>query len=372
MATRGKVAPVLILLTSALTLASSQAEENDPCTMQSGAPGTCRAIQSCPSVMESFRQNRPVHCGFKGRTPIVCCPEDPAEAVLGPILDVSPPKVNFECGVRATKDVFIPLPSPSESRRRKRTIVGGVISERNTWPWMALLGEVQRDLTFDWLCAGTLINDQWVLTAAHCFDKRNPDVVRLAEHDYSTTADDAVHVDFTIIEKVIYPDYTFPQAHHDLALLKLDKKVVFQKFIRPVCLPWGLESTADLTGRNVTATGWGATVHGGTGSSVLREVVVTVFPASTCDRLYKELVNYNRIWPQGIGEETLCAGEVDGGKDACQGDSGGPAVYANDLEVYTITGVISNGYGCGNKDFPGLYANIRHADYLAWIRKIAF
>lgn len=59
-------------------------------------------------------------------------------------------------------------------------------------------------------------------------------------------------------------------------------------------------------------------VAGGVGSSVLREVQVTVFPSSTCASRYEELVNYDRIWPQGIGEETLCAGEVDGGKDACQ------------------------------------------------------
>ncbi|XP_069980481.1 venom protease [Penaeus vannamei] len=372
MARREKVASLAVLLVSALRLVSPQAAENDPCQMESGAPGTCRAIESCPSVLESFRQNRPVHCGFSGRIPIVCCPEDPAEAVLGPILDVSPPKVNFECGVRSLKEVFIPLPETVSSRRRKRTIVGGVISDRNTWPWMALLGEVQGDLTFDWLCAGSLINDQWVLTAAHCFDRNNPNVVRLGEHDYSSTADDAQHEDFTVIEKVIYPNYTFPEAHHDLALLKLDKKVVLRKYILPVCLPWGLESSADLTGRNVTTTGWGATAHGGVGSSVLREVQVTVFPSSTCASRYKELVNYDRIWPQGIGEETLCAGEVDGGKDACQGDSGGPAVYANDLEIYTIAGVVSKGYGCGNKEFPGLYASTRHAEYLAWIRKIAF
>lgn len=53
-------------------------------------------------------------------------------------------------------------------------------------------------------------------------------MVRLGEHDYSSTDDNAEHEDFTVIEKVIYPNYTFPEAHHDLALLKLDKKVAFQ------------------------------------------------------------------------------------------------------------------------------------------------
>lgn len=69
----------------------------------------------------------------------------------------------------------------------------------------------------------------WSNSSNSCaFFFSNPNVVRLGEHDYSSTADDAQHEDFTVIEKVIYPNYTFPEAHHDLALLKLDKKVVLR------------------------------------------------------------------------------------------------------------------------------------------------
>lgn len=55
-----------------------------------------------------------------------------------------------------------------------------------------------------------------------------------------------------------------------------------------------------------------------------------------------------------------------------QGDSGGPLVTKDARGHYVLAGIISRGYGCGHKDYPGLYANLRHPPYLAWIKRVAF
>lgn len=55
-----------------------------------------------------------------------------------------------------------------------------------------------------------------------------------------------------------------------------------------------------------------------------------------------------------------------------QGDSGGPLVSQDSSGNYVLAGVVSRGYGCGHKDYPGLYANLRYQPYLAWIKKVAF
>merc|ERR1712176_944642 len=55
-----------------------------------------------------------------------------------------------------------------------------------------------------------------------------------------------------------------------------------------------------------------------------------------------------------------CAGKVEGNKvyDSCNGDSGGPIVKYNDGAPDVQVGVVSFGEGCGNKDYPGVYAKV--------------
>ena len=56
-----------------------------------------------------------------------------------------------ECG--------LPAISPNVMSR----IVGGVEAVPHSWPWMVSL-----QAGGDHFCGGSLINNQWVLSAAHC------------------------------------------------------------------------------------------------------------------------------------------------------------------------------------------------------------
>lgn len=73
---------------------------------------------------------------------------------------------------------------------------------------------------------------------------------------------------------------------------------------------------------------------------------------------------YNRVTAHMI-----CGGNP--GEDTCQGDSGGPliAIVENDIgtQKYTLIGVTSWGYGCGEVNKPGVYAEV--ADYINWIKQ---
>ena len=51
------------------------------------------------------------------------------------------------------------------------------------------------------------------------------DTVRLGEHDYNDDNDGADHQDIKVAETVYFPDFTSPEAYHDLALLKLTSTV---------------------------------------------------------------------------------------------------------------------------------------------------
>ncbi|XP_066951878.1 trypsin-like isoform X2 [Macrobrachium rosenbergii] len=346
-----------------------------PCIAKGGGRGRCTEFSECPGIRDTFRTNPPANCGFNGTSPIVCCP---AEASGGSTLDISPPSSSSiaACGRSAVKSIFPRFKRAKEFAApldvtARPPVVGGFETQRNAWPWMALIGVKEED-SFDWFCGGVLISDQWVLTAAHCLDTKVPTTVRLGEHNYESASDDANEEDFEISQMVRHPNYSFPVAYHDLALLQLSPKVILKRYISPVCLPWGDEVLKNLTGRTVKLTGWGDTQFAGKPSPALQEVDVTMFPISTCQRAYSTLRQSKIHWPRGIGQETVCAGHKQGGRDACQGDSGGPLTYQGEEGKYFLSGIVSTGYGCGNKDFPGIYANVLHAPHLAWIKKVAF
>ncbi|XP_064081880.1 trypsin-like [Macrobrachium nipponense] len=329
-----------------------------------------------------FRKNHLPTVVFQRELPRSCVAPVEEAASGDSTLDISTPSSSSitTCGRSAVKFISSRFERARELPKRfaallditaRPPVVGGFESQRNAWPWMALIG-IKKEDGFDWFCGGVLINDQWVLTAAHCLDTRVPTTVRLGEHNYESENDDANVEDFEISQLVRHPNYSFPVAYHDLALLQLSTKVILKRYISPVCLPWGAEILRNLTGRTVKLTGWGDTQFAGRPSPALQEVDVTMFPISTCQNAYSTLRQSRVHWPRGIGQETVCAGHEQGGRDACQGDSGGPLTYQGDEEKYFLSGIVSTGYGCGNKDFPGIYANVLHAPHLAWIKKVAF
>ncbi|XP_076044483.1 anionic trypsin-2-like isoform X4 [Oratosquilla oratoria] len=330
------------------------------------------------------------------------------------VTDVSPPSVSFICGTRpqipitfglARRFVESPIARPnfrseivkkfdgdpdlrpltpsslgsllpqqadfSSFRPDSYTVqvYNGVVSIKSSWPWMALLGE-ENNPRAPWFCDGVLINEQWVLTAAHCIIEKVPHVVRLGEHDLSSTHA-SNHQDYYVKKFVFHPDYDHKQVYHDLALIQLKQRVSITGSIRPVCLPWG-SHPLPATGSLLTLTGWGGTYYNGPRSDVLQEASLYLLPASKCVAGYSTLHDYAQKYPKGITSDLLCIGDTDGqGQDACQGDSGGPVMHRRNNKYY-LSGIVSLGYGCGKPEFPGIYASVHHSPDLAWIKRVAF
>ena len=88
-------------------------------------------------------------------------------------------------------------------------VVGGKTATLNSWPWAAAFFA---NFTFDGgkfqnVCGGTLINKDYVLTAAVCFYDEDyaPTMVRLADLDITTDSDGANHQDFMIQKAIKHP-----------------------------------------------------------------------------------------------------------------------------------------------------------------------
>ena len=109
-----------------------------------------------------------------------------------------------------------------------------------------------------WTCGAVLISERYMLTAAHCLLGGRPQVVRLGALNLtSTSAGDPQ--EYLIEEVVQHPQYRHPLVYHDLALLRLDRRVRFSEHVKPFCLYDGRRS---LVGEVSHVSGWGATEFG--------------------------------------------------------------------------------------------------------------
>ena len=251
-------------------------------------------------------------------------------------------------------------------------------------PWVALVGKKSSYGTVRWDCGATLLSHSLVMIAAHCINKEKISqlVVRLGEHDTTTTLD-GQHHDVSVANVSVHPDYRrFPSMVSDMALLRLKENVRFSADIWPACLP---ESDVK-PGTNVTLLGFGSHEVLAPMSTTLYEANLTVLDDGKCEkRLKQKQHSFQKSYRKGLPGTILCANgsmTAEGVMgDACQGDSGGPLLqtvmmfkYDKHTGPWQITkhqviGVVSAGIGCGSPTFPGLYTEV--SKFTSWILKTA-
>eukprot|EP00794_Sanderia_malayensis_P005553 gene5553-6238_t len=166
-------------------------------------------------------------------------------------------------------------------------VIGGVEAEAHSWPWSVAL------LRFGgYFCGGTLIDEQWVLSAAHCIYGREdqPQFIQavLGEHDRSVNG--KTEQKFDVAKIIPHANYDSRTLDNDIAMIKLKEKVVLKKdkFGNPdkvglACLPKQGE-TADIKDL-CFITGWGKTKGDGTSSQVLMEAQMPTVTNEKCKKL---------------------------------------------------------------------------------------
>lgn len=232
---------------------------------------------------------------------------------------------------------------PDQSR-----IVGGGPADKGSWPFI-----VRLKFGRNYLCAGSLIDGETVITAAHCCDgfKYSDYEIFLNDHYYSKLDEKEVKVSLTKME--YHSAFSWNSFKNDICVLTLDRDVTNYlpdgnnfPCLPPINHSWKTNTVC-------YAAGWGLTKEWGSIATELQSVDIWTFDDEQCAKQQDH-----------HAKEMICAGKIGGGQDACQGDSGGPLLCEIDGNV-VLAGITSWGIGCARAGNPGEWSKV--SNYISWL-----
>ena len=229
-------------------------------------------------------------------------------------------------------------------------IVGGEEAGATDAPWQVSLRNFLGGISH--FCGGSIIAQDWVVTAAHCLDGLSVLQYDVMAGQHNIHLPDP-HQQVRLVSRgIIHPNYTWDDKEFDIGLIKLASPLKLTDYVQPVPLA---EVRDPPAGGECEATGWGVTQEDGMFlAGNLRKVTIPLVSDEDCFQIYQYLMRDNMI----------CAGET--GKDSCSGDSGGPLVCPlGSGGAPVLTGVTSWGQGCGRPGKPGVYTEVAY--FSSWI-----
>lgn len=228
-------------------------------------------------------------------------------------------------------------------------VVNGENATPHSWPWQISLRVNGRHI-----CGGSLIDREWVVTAAHCVDRNpRPSGYTVVVGAHRRTGSTQVQRTFRLRQLFKHEGFSMRNLRNDVALLQLAGSISPSPKVNTVCLP--ASGSRIPAGSQCYITGWGRTVGGGNAADVLQQAMLPVASHRDCSRVNGRLLPVDE-------RSMVCAGRQ--GKGGCQGDSGGPFV-CNERGRWVLRGAVSWGHSQCRTDHYTVFARV--SSFISWI-----
>lgn len=249
-------------------------------------------------------------------------------------------------------------------------IANGYAAIEGDWPWHAGLFMNVANRLPEYICGGTIISENFVITAAHCTVPNrillaaNDLVVKLGLHNRTGPSEHTRMYD--VVEIIRHEAFNKDNLRNDVALLRMADDIVFSDYIQPVCLwPVSMNDLSSILKDRGYVVGWGKG-HTNKIAEILQEATVAAVDYETCLKSNPKHFHKHLSWDKS----SYCAGNQNQ-TNVCDGDSGGGMFY-NIGSSWYIRGLVSTGVrpvgdsACNPKEYV-IFSDIPY--YLEWISK---
>ncbi|KAK3580434.1 hypothetical protein CHS0354_035476 [Potamilus streckersoni] len=230
-----------------------------------------------------------------------------------------------------------------QETERSPKIIGGVVSSKADWPWQVAIFTYQNDVMKPvFLCGGTLIQTDVILTAAHCLASPSvkPDQLLVVAGEYDRTIEEGTEQTRSVINITLHPIYVGNSPlldGNDIAIVQLNESVLVTEHVKPI--PRVTNDVAQVkASQRCFMTGWGVSDVASVGKS--KQPLPTKLVVAEMTIISNRECNRRDQWDGIIVPTQLCA--TNKRTSACLGDSGGPLSCWIQGQ-YHLVGVISWG-----------------------------
>lgn len=291
------------------------------CRAHDNSTGECKLFHDCDWIKTELEAKKIAHkdivnCGFEGSVSLVCCP-----------VEVSSQR--FETGRKS--DMACDLISKIEYPDLRNHVNRGTPAQSGEFPYLAAIGvqEIEfPDSNVTYECGANLIAKNFVLTAAHCVNKKHKPPVniklgRIILHsEFLFEGEEDINLGIKSV--ILHPKYEASKNYYDIALIEMNGSVQeYSSVVHPVCLHTGANQIS--FNDKLTVAGWGwVDFKTQLRAIALLKADLNLFPDAECADKYARIVT--KRLAIGIQPEQICAFDYkssdENPRDTCRGDSG--------------------------------------------------